>query len=420
MKRSILTALVLVLVVGGWCVAADWPRWRGPDNTGYAPAGAAAPATLPDAPKVVWRAAIGDGLASPVVSGGRVFHLDHQAGQETARAADAATGKPLWGEPLDEVFKDAQSAPGPRCTPVADGDRVYVQSCRGEFRCLAAADGKVRWRANFVKDFGAVFIGESGSAAGASRHGYTGSAVVDGDRLIVGVGGRQGASVVCFEKQTGRVLWKSQDDIPGYSGPVIATIAGTKQVISFASEAVVGLDAADGRLLWREPVRTTLGRHVTTPVVVGDTVVVASHQAGLIGIRVAREGDGWVAKRAWTNRRLAVNFASPVAVGPYLYGIAPGKALFAVDVASGEPAWSERGFFDGLTDAEYASLLVLGDTLLVLTESGHLLLVAADPKACRLISKVQACGKNWCNPAYADGRLYLRDAKELLCVQLVP
>ena len=418
MRHGILAGLILVF--GGWCLAADWPRWRGPDGTGHVPAGVAVPKTLPGEPKMVWHVKIGDGLASPVVSGGKVFYLDHQQGKETVHAAEAASGKALWSAALDEVFKDAQSAPGPRCTPVVDGERVYVQSCRGEFQCLGAADGKVIWRTNFVKDFGAVFIGEKGSATGASRHGYAGSPTVDGDRLFVNVGGTSGASVVCFNKQSGQVIWKSQNDIPGYSGPVIAALAGTKQVITFTSEAVIGLAAGDGALLWRAAVKTSLGRHVTTPVVVDDRVMVASFQAGLIGLKVSKEGDAFKAERAWTAKGLSINFSSPVAVGSFLYGLGPSNTLFCLDVRTGEKAWAKEGFFSDMVKTGYASFLVMGDSILALADGGQLVLFAADPKECREIGKVRVGGQNWCNPAYADGKLYLRDAQELRCVDLVP
>jgi outer membrane protein assembly factor BamB len=419
MKRSLVMALILML--SGWCLAADWPRWRGPDGTGHVPAGIAVPKTLPAEPQVVWHVKIGDGLGSPVVSGGKVFYLDNQKGKETVHAADAATGTEAWSVPLDEVHKDFQSSPGPRSTPVADGDRVYVQSCRGEFQCLNAADGKVLWRVSFVKDFGALFSGEIGLAVGASRHGYTGSAVVDGDHIIVGVGGVQGASVVCFDKKDGKVLWKSQNDVPGYGGPVLATIGGTKQVVSFTSEAVIGLDPADGKLLWRSPaIKTAFARHVTTPVVVDDMVIVASHEAGLLGFRVTKDGDAFKAERAWVQKPLACNFASPVAVEGQVYGLGTGNTLFCADARTGDKAWANDSFFSGMLEKGYASFLVMNDTILVLAEKGQLFLVAADPKECRVISKAKACEKNLCNPAYVDGKLYVRDAQELRCLQLMP
>ena len=417
-KQGVLIGLVFALV--GSCLAADWPRWRGPAGTGHVPAGVAVPDTLPASPEVLWRVAVGTGFGSPVVSGGKVFHLDHQRGKEVVHALRADTGKELWRLPLDEVFKDGQSVPGPRTTPVVDGDRLYVQSCRGEFRCLNVADGTCVWRVGFVKDFQATFIGEKGSAVGASRHGYTGSPVIEGERIFVGVGGRKGASVVCFEKRTGRVVWKSQSDVPGYSGPVIATVAGVKQVISFTSDGVIGLDFADGKLLWRVGVKTGFGRHVTTPIVADDVVIVSSHQAGLIGIAVSKDGTGLRAERAWVAKALAINFSDPVAVGGFLYGFGRGNSLICVDVRTGKRAWVEKGFFSDLSRRGYASFLVMKDRILVLAERGQLLLLGADPKQCRVISRAKACGPNWCNPAYADGRLFLRDDRELRCVRLMP
>ena len=139
----------------------EWPQWRGPNRTGYVPAGEAIPTTLPSEPKVSWRIPVGDGFASPVVADGRVFYLDNQNAQEVAHAVDATTGKELWQATIFSSHKDGFGI-GPRCTPLVDGDRVYVQSAKGEFQCLGVADGKVRWRKNFVDDFGAIYIGEKG------------------------------------------------------------------------------------------------------------------------------------------------------------------------------------------------------------------------------------------------------------------
>ncbi|MBL7133474.1 MAG: PQQ-like beta-propeller repeat protein [Phycisphaerae bacterium] len=381
------------------------------------------PATLPAESKVLWRVRVGFSLASPVVSGKRVFHLDNQRGKETVLAVDAASGKELWSAALDDAFKDGQSESGPRCTPVADEGRLYVQSCRGEFQCLNVDDGKVIWRTNFVRDFAAVFTGEKGRASGASRHGYCGSPLVDGDRIIAGVGGPNGASVVCFNKLTGKVIWKSQNDIPGYAGPVIATIAGVRQVICFTATSVIGLDAARGTLLWRTAVKTSLGRHVTTPVVVDDAVVVSSHQAGLIGIKVSPAGEprAFTADRAWVAKgSAAINFSSPVVVGNHLYGLGKTRTLVCVDVRTGQRAWAKDWTASRMFGKGYASFMVMGDRILALAEDGTLFMMAADVKAFRMIAKVKVCGKNWCSPAYAGGRLFLRDARELLCIELMP
>ncbi len=384
------------------------------------PAGVPTPTTLPADPKVVWHSPVGFGLGSPIVAGGKVFYLDAQAGQETLHAADAASGRELWSAPVDRTFLDTQSQAGPRGTPMADGDRVYAQSCQGEFQCRDAQDGKLRWRVNFVKDFGALFFGEHGAAVGASRHGYTDSPVIDGERILVGAGGTNGASIVCFDKRNGQVRWKSQNDVPGHSGPVIATLGGVRQAVSFTAAGVMSVATADGALLWRVPVKSSIGRHITTPVIVGDMVVVASHQAGLVGIRVTPAAEGFKATTVYADMESAINFSSPVAVGPCLYGVGPAKNLICVDIPSGKQRWSKEGYFQSAGGRAYAAFIVMGDRILMLTDGGLLVLFAADPSQCRELSATQVCGNNWCNPAYADGRLYLRDQRELRCVQLLP
>ena len=160
---SSLLALALFLFPPITAAADDWPRWRGPENTGWVPAGVSVPATLPADPRLLWQVKLGEGVGSPVVARGRVFCLDNRHDKETLLACDLASGKELWNVLLDDVIGD-NTGTGPRGTPVADGPQVFAQSCRGEFQCLDAADGKLLWRVNFVKDFDAVFIGEKGSA----------------------------------------------------------------------------------------------------------------------------------------------------------------------------------------------------------------------------------------------------------------
>jgi outer membrane protein assembly factor BamB len=409
--------LILALVLGCSAKAADWSQWRGPLRTGHVPHGQPVPAALPNEPKIVWRHSVGGGFASPIVSGARVFHLHDENGSEVAQALDAATGKVLWSETIFSSHRDGFGI-GPRCTPVADGDRVYFQAAKGELQCRSAADGKLLWRTNFVDDHGAIYIGEKGKAAGASRHGATGSPLIEGENIIVQVGGPDGASIVAFNKTSGKVLWKSQNDQTAYAAPVIAEIAGRRQFISFTAEGLIGLDPVEGGLLWRVPLKTALGRHVTTPVVFEDLVIVASHQVGLVATRIVAGADGLRAEEAWSSKAHGINFSSPVAVGQHLYGLGAQKNIICIDMRTGELAWEKEGLIQTSADKAEAAFLVLGSNILTLTDSGELILFAADPKEYRELGKVQVAGSTWCNPAYADGRLYLRDQKELLCAEL--
>lgn len=413
---------MIALMVGN-CLGADWPGWRGPKRDGHAAAGGVIPNSLPGQPRRVWQLKVGEGLASPVVAGSSVYYLDAQGDKEMVHALSKDTAAERWVVPLDGTFKNGQTAPGPRCTPLVDGDRIYVQSCNGEFQCLSIVDGKPLWRVNFTKDYHAGVPAERGVAKGAQRHGFTASPWVDGQRLIVLVGDTQGAGIVCFDKQTGKVLWKSQNDRAANAAPITAAIGdpSLRQVFVFTVEGLIGLDLASGELLWRVPITTTYGRHVMTPVVVGNLAMVGSKEESLMGIELARDAGGraWTATTKWQAKEHLVNFSSPVEVGGYLYGLGPTKNLFCVEISTGNTMWSKEGFTLKPAENAHLALMVLGKNLLLLTETGSLVLVAADAAGYKELGRAQVCGSNWCNPAYADGMVYLRDARELICLDLM-
>jgi len=397
--------------------AADWPGWRGPARDGHSAAGGPALRGLPAEPRRVWRLKIGDGLAAPVVAGSRVYYLDAQHTKETVHAIDRETAEKVWSVTLDDGFKNGQTAPGPRCTPLVDGERIYVQSCRGELQCLGASDGKLHWRVNFLRDFQSESPAEVGNNQGAQRHGFTAAPWVEGNKLIALVGGTHGAGVVCFDKRTGQVLWQSQNDRAANAAPIVTTFAATepRQMVAFTVEGLIGVNLDNGALLWRVPRTTTYGRHVMTPVVVDGIVMVSSKENGLIGVAPAFDpvARRWNAPIVWGAKEILVNFSSPVAVRGHLYGLGPERNLFCVEVKTGAIKWSKGGFATQSAEKSHLGLIAVGSNLLALTETGELVLVAADPAGYRELGRVQACGSNWCNPAYADGR-------ELSCIQLTP
>jgi outer membrane protein assembly factor BamB len=398
--------------------AADWPQWRGPTRDGHAPASGKLITKLPAEPKVVWKIKAGPGLASPIVAGDKVIHFDAVGKTETLHAVNRATGEKLWSAPIDEAFHDMQGPDGPRCTPMVDGERVYAVSCKGRLVCLNVADGKEVWSKSYTEDFGAVFIGEKGNVPGAARHGNNGTPLIVGDRLYACAGGTNGAGVVCLDKRDGKLIWKSQNDQAAYAPPVIAKLGGVEQLVCFVVEGLISLDPASGDLYWRVPIKTAYGRHVTTPVWHDDVVVVSSHQAGLIGTKVSgRNGE-----QAWLSKESAINTASPVAVGEYLYGLGSRKDLICVEIATGKQMWSREGYIQSSADKAYGGFIVLGANILCLTDTGSVVMFAADSKEFKEVGQIQVCGANWCNPAYADGRLYVRDGNkgpgDLMCIDL--
>lgn len=407
--RSIVLGFLL-FGAGGISWAGDWPQWRGPDRTGHAAADEKSITALPEALRTVWKVPAAEGHASPVVSEGRVFVMEAAEGKEVLRALDAKDGHELWKAFVDETFKDSQGPAAPRCTAVASDGRVYAQSCRGELKCFAATDGKPVWSVNYTRDFGAVFIGEKGNAPGATRHGNNGAPWVAGGVVVASAGSTNGAAVVALDAATGSVQWKGGNEVAAYAAPVVAPIGGTRQVVNFMADAVVGLDAANGKVLWRHPMKTAFARHVMTPIVAGNRVVVGSHQSGLLGLDVAPHGGAWEVTVAWTNKEAAPNFSCPVLVDGHVYGLGADRDVVCVEVATGATRWKKAGWMSSAADKAHAGFVVVGGkSVLMLTDSGELILFAADPAGCRELGRVQVCGANWCNPALAGGRLYLRD-----------
>ena len=412
MKTS--TAILSLLCACSFATrAADWPQWRGPNRDGHA---AGSVTSLPKELKPDWKRPIGPGFSAPIITGGKLIYLDDQGGQEVAHALLAATGKDIWNTPYAGAEGDEWGS-GPRTTPFVDGDRVYFQSMNGEFRCLNVADGKVLWGFAF-KNYGIPFSTKSADGT-AARRGNNGSGIVEGDYVYVPVGAK-GASIVCLDKLKGREIWKTGDDEAAYSSFLVATLAGTKQLVAFTAEALMGLDLKTGAILWRVPVKTGAKRHAATPVIDGDTVTVNSQTIGLVRTKISKSGDGFAASQAWVNKPLMINLATPVLVDGHLYCYGPirTKDYVCVNAATGELKWTQTGFGIGKDQTDYASTIVVGKNLLVLTYDGQLVLMAANPAQYTELGRVQVCGKTWSHPAFADGKLYVRDGRDLQCLNL--
>ena len=215
----------------------------------------------------------------------------------------------------------------------------------------------------------------------------------------------------------GKILWKAGGDEAAYAAPVVATLAGVNQVVYLSADSLLGVERANGKLLWRVPLNTNAKRHACTPVVIGDTVAVNSHTFGTICFKIVKDGPGLTAVEAWNNKDLKTNLGTAVLVDDYLYNQGPGKDYVCFSAKTGDLKWAQPGF--GLGKKDYSSTIVVGKNLLVLTEDGTLLLLASNPEKYAELGRLQVCGNTWSFPAYVDGRLYVRDGRQLACYDLL-
>lgn len=407
---NIKTLTLGCIVVGALSLnAADWPQWHGPNRDGHAGTGETLPEKLPADMKPDWKISIGGGFSSVVVAGDKLVYMDGDGTQEAAHCLDAKTGHELWKQSIAPEFSD-EWGHGTRSTPIVDGSRAYVTSCNGEFRCLDLASGKVIWSASFEKDFGVKFLGSKANEGTASRRGNNGSPVIDGKVIFVPVGSTEGASLVAFEKEKGTILWKAGNDEAAYSSPMVVDLAGVRQVIYLNAEGLCGFRRGDGKLLWRVPIVTGAKRHACSPVIVGDNIVMNSYTYGMASFLVTKNGEDVGAKEAWRNKDLKINLATPVLVGGFLYSHGPNKNYVCVDASNGQVKWTQPGFGE-----QVSHTTAFGDKLAVTTDAGQLIVIKANPNRYEELSRAQVCGKTWSFPTWANGKLFIRDNRELAC-----
>ncbi|MER3415967.1 MAG: hypothetical protein C4297_07120 [Gemmataceae bacterium] len=407
--------LLAVLIVCS--CGADWPQWRGPARDGHAAETLALP--LPDKLALCWRVPIGEGYASPVVVGQDVYILArNRRDEEVCLALDAHTGALRWQYRYSAAYEPhpaARSAgKGPKATPLVVGDKVLMCGINGLLQCFDRRQGKLLWKRDFAQEFWGK-KGPDGYDAWATYCGTAASPLADGHRIIVPVGGAKGGSLAAFDLDTGRHLWKALADRGSYASPVLATLAGVRQVIGFTGTRLVGLRPEDGQLLWDYPFPIAYEQTIVTPVIADELVLVSGDGQPIQALRLHVDETGQLRPRqVWRNTDLTCYMSSPVLHRGYVYGLDESGQLVCVAVANGKTQWKGGDF------GTYASLLVAGDVLLALSSDADLVALRATPERYAPLARwrVSDLGKTWSHVTLAHGRLYIKDVEHLLCYRL--
>ncbi|MBI1831342.1 MAG: PQQ-like beta-propeller repeat protein [Planctomycetes bacterium] len=417
MIRSVLVGFAFLSIVAA--ALADWPQWRGPSRDGVL----VTPLPkdwLKQSPRQLWKAPLGEGYSSPVVADGRVYLLSREPGdKEVCHCFDAANGKELWRHAYDAPYKpaDPTAGTGPKSTPTIDGDRVYMLGAAGMFHCFEARTGKILWKRNFATEYWGVEKDQDGDDAWSTCCGAASSPLIDGERLLLPVGGRKAGAVTALNKRDGQIVWKSLADRSSYASLLAVELAGRRQIVGFTGLRMVGVKADGGGLLWDHPFKAEYEQTIITPIVWKDLVIVAGESRPATALRIQAKGDACAKAVAWTNKDLRHYMCSPVAYRDHLYGLNEARGqLVCVELATGKTRWM-AGTFD-----LYASIVAAEDSILVLCRDGSLKVAAADPDnfALKASWKLSEAGGVWASLAIAGTRLYLRDAKHLACYELAP
>ncbi len=388
--------------------AADWPQYLGPGRDAVYPGEALTRAWPSDGPKVLWRKKnIGAGMSGVVVAKGRAILFHEVNRYDTIECLDAKTGKTLWENNYASSFVAGYgSAAGPRATPSIVGDRVYTMGGQGIVVCTDFATGKTVWKVDTQKSY----------RASDGFFGMACSPLVEGNAVLLNIGGEAGAGIVALDKNSGKLLWKTLDDEASYSSPVMATLHGKPRAVFFTRTGLAVVDPANGKIdfqnRWRA--RNQASVNAAAPLVVGELIfVTSSYNTGALVVKAAVDGY----KAAWSNdTSLSSQYASVMQRGGFIYGthgradVPPVPALRCVELVTGKVRWSVDDFGDCM-------MLLSGDRLLALMESGELVLGQVTPAGWREISRAQVVGSGArSQPALADGRLYVRDRNQVVCL----
>jgi outer membrane protein assembly factor BamB len=372
----------------------DWPQWRGPNRDGRSAERGLLKTWPAGGPPLAWQAkGAGEGYSSFAAADGRLITLGARGDREYVIAFDAASGKQLWATAHGRRFGNDRGD-GPRGTPTVEGDRIYAFGASGDLSVLEASSGKVLWAVNVLQKFGGSNI----------TWGLSESPLVLADRILVNAGGPQ-SSIVALNKKDGAVLWRSQSDEAGYSSAVLHEGGGVREAIFFTGQRALGVDVADGRLLWSYDKVANGTANIATPIVRGNHVFLSSDYGTGAALLELTPGGGSVrAREVYFTKEMRNHHASSVLVGDYLYGFSS-AILTAMRFDSGQVAWRDRSVGKG-------SVVFADERLYLFSENGVVGLAEAAPDAYREHGRFQiktGSLPTWAHPIVSGGKLFLRD-----------
>ena len=395
-------ALVVFLMTGvsAQGTGPDWPQWRGPNRDG-AVASCTAPRSWPERLILRWRVDVGEGYATPVLVGARIYTFTRQGDDEVIRALDADTGREVWQTSYPAPFSFEPAAephgPGPKATPTFADGKLFTLGLGGVVTAFDASTGKQVWQVP------APLV--------APLWGTAASPLVDQGLVIVHVGGHDQGALTAFDTDTGEVRWAWDGDGPSYASPLVADLTGTRQVITLSQERVIGVSASTGELLWQRPFSTGFTQNVIDPILVEDTVIIAGFQEPMSAFRVVRDQDHWTTEDVWKNEETSLYMTNGVLVNGMLFGLSQRNSgqYFLLDVATGETVWRSAG-----RQAENAAIVKAGETLFVLEDDAELIVGRASPAGFEEVRRYEVSDTaTWAQPTISGNRVYVKDTSTL-------
>jgi outer membrane protein assembly factor BamB len=343
-----------------------------------------------------WAVNVGEGYGTPIVIGNAVYCFARRKTDEVMIALDIATGKTSWeaGYPAPYQISSPARAhgPGPKATPLFYRGKLYTLGISGIVTAFDVSNGKIVW--------------QTSPPAEQPFYGTAASPIGDGGLMLVHPGNY--GPLTAFEADTGRVRWTAPGD-GAYASPVIAKIAGTRQVVTTTQKSVAGLSLADGSLLWQYPWAPDMP--VITPTLYGETILVSGHNAGVAAIDVTKREGKWSASVRWHTKDVSMFMSNPVLVDDTLFGLshkASGQ-FFALDAKTGKVLWLGHP-----REATNTAIVKAGDLLFFLNDDAELIVAKSSRTGFEPLKRyIVGESATWTQPAISGNRVFIKDVSTL-------
>lgn len=441
----------------------DWPWFLGQNHTGVS---AESDKNLKldfarNPPTTVWKKQVGTGYSAPSVRGQRLVLHHRIDNQELTQCMSPVTGEVLWSYQADSDFRDPYGYNnGPRCSPLLSEKHCYTLGAAGHLSCVELATGKKVWSRDLLKDF----------QVPRAFFGVGCTPILEGNKLIVMVGGQPNSGVVAFDAITGKQLWANvgkktwnnveagdgpryewtgEEQVVSYSSPIAATIHGKRHVLCLTRQGLVSLDPADGSVRFKYWFRPKAHESVNAarPVVVGDRILLsAAYRLGSVLLDVSKNGNR--ATAVWqNNENLLAHWSTPIVADGYAYGFSGRHEnegeLRCINLTNGKVQWTfdgydrkqriaydraRRAYLEVESEKEVprpyfgrGSKIRVGDHYIILGERGLITTAKLTAKKYTEISRTEFKEIHypaWTAPVLSRGKLYLRCEDALLCLNL--
>lgn len=391
--------------------ADDWPQFLGPTRNGQSAEKDLIRSFPKDGPKVIWKSTLGVSMSGFAVAGERLLTLFQDDSKQYAVCLKTQDGSEVWKTELAPLYENGMGN-GPRATPSISAGKIMVSTGEGILVALDEVTGRKTWSVNVPESLDTK----------PSEYGMSCSPLIV-DSIVIVHAGAASAAVAGFDLETGKLVWKCGVGNAGYSSPVLMTLAGTTQAVSFTASGVVGINPKTGDQLWAFDFPTEYDCNTANPVQLSpnELLISAGENHGSVMLKIQPDGKDFRVEEVWSSlgkdSQLRAEWQTPVVIDGHLYGLdnsgsaGPITNLVCIRLKDQKTVWQKNRFGK-------SNLIAAEGKLFLTTMEGEVVIVEASPAAFKELGRATVMETTRQAPALSNGRLFVRDDKQVICIDV--